>query len=613
MQAKTRRRRIPPVLARLAMAALAGAVSMTVLASGSSAIVLQQSYVNLNGEGAWGVAQELVPWQNQLATASASINLNYSARGSFFARQDLITGDADFALSGVPFTAAELAKVKGGASAFISAPVNVATMATIVEPPPATDAGGNTFVALKTICDPDDESTWPPGLTDPDNCLQKAPLDGIRIPNANLAAMVLNYAGDGTAFAWNDSGEKAANGIGPSDEFYLPNGFSGRPGIAGRSDPDEITYYEQQFIKATAPSVWTGNQKVHPSSAWEPITERLPQNVGTTRDGAEQQVDQLDDGGWGVAGTSASVQAGIALAPPSAVRTFVTTTGVRLMFAQVQNANGDWVTPTPDSINKAVDAGGDTPLYAMTNKVPGAYPFVWVDHLYAPAHGLSVAKTEGLAMLIRYLATTGQETTGAVGEGRLSPALVADALHQADQLVQSNCVGSDRKIVLSTDPGPLAPATATAMKSIGPMAHCEQVGPPPPSSSTTVTTATTFTTTPTTSALGPLGSDFSDGTGSTGDTGTGSVGSAGTGGGASGANPGSSGSGGIVVSGNGNASENNPAPSAQLTGLLTASKLPLEQPDRSSGTDRLATFLLGVGLYLVVRKPMARLARKVVP
>ena len=87
----------------------------------------------------------------------------------------------------------------------------------------------------------------------------------------------------------------------------------------------------------------------------------------------------------------------------------------------MQNANGDWVAPTPDSI----DAGGRrpvarAPLFALTNKVPGAYPLVWVDHLYAPAHGLSIEKTEALATVIRYLATAGQDAAQPVGEGRLS-------------------------------------------------------------------------------------------------------------------------------------------------------------------------------------------------
>src|SRR5262249_22571454 len=147
----------------------------------------------------------------------------------------------------------------------------------------------------------------------------------------------------------------------------------------------------------------------------------------------------------------------------------------KIVLSQMQNANGDWVAPTPDAIDKAVDAGGETPLYALTNKVPGAYPLVWGDRLYAPAHGLSVAQTEALATLIRHLATTGQEKAEPVGEGRLSAALVTTALKAADQLVLSNCQGPDRKVELNFDPGPLAPASATAMQGIGAMAHCVPV------------------------------------------------------------------------------------------------------------------------------------------
>ena len=89
-------------------------------------------------------------------------------------------------------------------------------------------------------------------------------------------------------------------------------------------------------------------------------------------------------------------RAGAAVDGRSSVRRFRTKPSIS---REMQNANGDWVAPTADAINKAVDAGGDTPLYALTNKVPGRYPLVWVDHLYAPAHGLSIEKTEGLAML----------------------------------------------------------------------------------------------------------------------------------------------------------------------------------------------------------------------
>ena len=108
----------------------------------------------------------------------------------------------------------------------------------------------------------------------------------------------------------------------------------------------------------------------------------------------------------------------------------------------ILNANGEYVAPTSASITKAAAAGGDQPLYAFDHKVPGAYPFTWIDHLYAPAHGLSVEKTEGLATLIRYIVTAGQDVAATVGEGRLPDSLVQKSLDAADALVMSNCVGS---------------------------------------------------------------------------------------------------------------------------------------------------------------------------
>src|SRR5262249_10094922 len=75
--------------------------------------------------------------------------------------------------------------------------------------------------------------------------------------------------------------------------------------------------------------------------------------------------------------------------------------------------------------------------------------------------------------------TDGQAVATGVGEGRLSDALVKKALAGADALVTSNCTGSDRRIVKSTDPGPMAPANAENMHAIGDMLHCEAVGPAP--------------------------------------------------------------------------------------------------------------------------------------
>jgi hypothetical protein len=589
----------------LATAAFAGALAMSMFPSRTSAITLQTPYTSLHGEGAWSVEQQLVPWQNELATAKSFIDLNYQPRGSFFGRQDLVDGVADFAISGVPFTSAQLKAVKGGASAFISAPVSVATLANFVEPP----SGG--FWSQTVRCNPDDPSTWPHDVTDGSiGCIVDKPItDPLKIPNRNLVAMYLYFTGAEKANEWNAAGITGANQI---PQFMLQSDDA-RPDVAGRSDPDEINYYLQQFESVAAPDIRKAYQDAYPTVSWTPITERIPIIVGVSRDGAEQQVDQLAHYGSGVGGGSASwIAGGIAAAPPSTLRSINSAFPTQpIVFPEMQNANGDWVAPTPSSIDKAVDAGGDSPLYALTHKVPDAYPLVWVDNLYAPAHGLSIEKTEGLAMLIRYLVTTGQNGAAAVGEGRLPDSLVTKALQAADALVVSNCQGADREVVLDNDLGPLAPSTATDMQSVGPMKHCV-AAPNAPS------TTTTSPQSPTTSPPGANGLP-----GSIGSTGGDTFSSDGTGGSNFGAgaplvaasSDGTNGPGGSSASGTGgpgatgSSTERN-GTKGTLTGLLTASKLPLPMPT-GSGTDRLATFLLGAALYLCLRKPVGRLARRV--
>jgi hypothetical protein len=579
----------------IAAAAIAGAITMIAASPSSGATTADaQEFVSLQGAGAWSVTSELVPWQNELASASPWINLNYVKHGSFLAREDLIAKDVDFAISGVPFTADELAHVGGGASAFIDAPIQVATLATFVEPP----AGG--FQEIVTRCDPDDPNTWPKDVTDGSTqCILKTPYSGlVRIPSRNLGAMFLHYPFGGfpPLPAWNNPDILQAFGVAQ----IATGGPTAAPGYAGRSDPDEINYYMQQFVKTAASEVWQANKTLNPNVPWEPITERLGQVAGATRDGAEQQLAQLVQGGCGVTGLCANdVAGGVAPAPPSMLAEFRGAFPKQpVSLAELQNANGDWVAPTAAAINRAVDAGGDSPLFALTHKVPGAYPLVWVDHLYAPAHGLSIAKTEGLAMTIRYLATTGQEKENASGEGRLSAPLVTKALAAADKLVSSNCIGADRRIVVSGDPGPLAPSTATALRSIGTMLHCEAALPP-----TTSTTANTTTT------VGP--------TPSTRPTTATTVGSLGT---SSGSGPGVVGPGPTVAASTETPTTVGASASPILpeggtsveSGLvvLTASKLPMNRPEKASGTDRLATFLLGALLYLIARKPIGRLARR---
>jgi hypothetical protein len=352
------------------------------------------------------------------------------------------------------------------------------------------------------------------------------------------------------------------------------------PAPVNRSDPDEVNFYLQQYVATHAPSVWAGLKAANPTIPWDPISERLGR-PGASRDGVDQQSQQLALGGGDpTSGTINQFTAGVfAPVPPSALGGIKQTfPDVKLQFVEVQNANGDWVEPTPDSIDAAVDAGGATPLYALNNKVPGAYPLVWVDHLYAPAHGLSIEKTEALAAVIRYLATAGQSAGKPVGEGRLSAPLTIQALNAANQLVSSNCSGNDRHVEVSTDPGPDLP-NLPATKTIGPMAHCVSGGPAATAASTGTGGDTgTFDAAGTSSGSSTAASSDAASTGAAGGTASGDV-----------------------------------TLRRSSNGSLVASELPLPTPATTGGVDRLATLLLGVGLYFLLRKPVRRLLARRAP
>jgi ABC-type phosphate transport system substrate-binding protein len=628
----------------LAAASLVGGVLVTITAPASHAGATPSNSaqtqtqhatpVTLQGAGAWSVSQLITPWANDLFGAPKPIDMQYTQHGSQLGRQALLAGTVDYAVTGVPFQPNEVPAKPG--TTYIDAPVQVATLATVVEPfntPLASRGGFGTFQQLAgrdadhPFCDPQDPDSWPfgpDGVTPIDGetqCIRRALYHGpmfdgqemVRIPNQNLAAMYFHYLGQGSFAlnAWQNPDVLNAFAIPqqagqPPVTLDLGGGGYQRdagPGIAGRSDPDEVTYFMQLFAKTDpkANSVWEGVKNSR-FAAWEPITESLPRSTpdSVTRDGAEQQLDQLVNGGRGVGIFERGTAGGIAGVPPSMLQPFkVGFPNQPVMFAEMQNANGDWVGPTPEAINKAVDAGLDHPLYALTNNVQGAYPLVWVDHLYAPTHGLSQPKTEAMATMIRYLVTTGQTKEAAQGEGSLPAPLAEKALEAANNLVLSNCSGKDMKVVASTDPGPMAPASATEMKQIGSTLHCEATG----------------ATTPTTTITSPEGNSFTFDNSPSVDTGSFSNGSLSSG--SSGLDTSSSSndvSGGSTGAGGsaGSTSNGSGSPAATLNAqLVTANDLPIPAPTGTSGTDRLATFLIGVFLYLLLRKPVARMAKRV--
>lgn len=514
--------------------------------------------VQLTGGGSWGAYREVLTWQNELAESKNPVDLGYTAHGTLLGRQDFVAGDVDYVLSAVPFTPAELAKIPGGAAGVIGAPVQVSSLTALLQRP-VPDG----FVSLELLCDPDDPET-----PDPAACIVRTPYDDVvRVPNQNLAAMLMRYAGTTSPplSSWNSPGVLHAMGV---DNFTTPPLAGPAPVL--RSDQDEFNYFLQQYVAQAAPGVWAGLKAQDTRIPWEPISERLGRTASASRDGVEQQGQQLALGGGDPgSGTISGFTAGVVASVPASAMGAVKQTfpQAKIEFIEVQNANGDWVKPTPESISAAIAAGGTKPLYALTNKVPGAYPLAWVDYLYAPAKGLSQPKTEAMAATIRYLATAGQEAAKPVGEGRLSAPLTKEALAAADAIVRSNCEG---KVVENTDPGPYAP-DLPAIKAIGTMAHCttepKDVPAPPPTDTGTFASSDfssggSFTSTDTTASTS---TDTAEGTDK------------------------------VVVA------------KRSGTAVLAATKLPLPFPASTSGVDRLATLLLGTALYFLLRKPVRKL------
>lgn len=564
-----------------------GAVATTTTTAAAAA-----TPVEIHGEGSWGPYQELVPWQNALIAAEQPVDLNYVKTGDLLGREDFVAGSVDFALSGPPFLASELAKVKGGAAGLISAPVQVESMGFLLTPPYPDG-----FQALKLLCDPTD-----PNIPDPSKCIEKDPYTGpIKVPVRNLAAMVVKYSGtdDVPLSAWNHPDVLKAMGV---DNFTLAQ--DAKPAPVNRSDPSGTDYYLQQFIKTGAPDVWAGLQADDPTIHWEPVTERLGRQGSASRDGVDQQSLTLgllgvDPASGGLSGFTAGTMAPVPASAYGVVHQAFP--NAPITFVQTQNANGDWVAPTSDSITKAVAAGGETPLYALTHKVAGAYPLVWVNRMYVPAKGLSIDKTEALATIIRYLATDGQDAAAPVGEGKLSPALVKEALASADQVVSSNCVGAGRTIQRSSDPGPDSPKTK-GMEAIGPMLHCVAAVPSATTTTTAPPTTTTASTTTTTEALIPTpdqasgGDPFADG-GANSNTGGDDTPDATSP--DAGASPSTT------------TTTTTPAKRKKRTFFYTLTSMPGPVPTQQApGFDRFAALLVGIGIYLLAANPVRSLFRK---
>jgi hypothetical protein len=482
--------------AALTWASLAGA--QTTSPNGGTAAGASPG-VTLTGEGSNGPYKEVTQWQNDLGSAQSPTNLQYIASGTKQGRDDLVAGRSDFAISGTLFRSGtgpgfdneEISQLPhhNPSQDIIAAPVQVTALAFVLALPANTstpNAPPSGFSRADQFAGAPASPFLTPIAAEP------------RVPSENLASMVMNVSDPdpnkadtwgSRVSSWDSFDTLNAFGIRPPQcdfnqtTVHCFAGFTPitKPTSVVQSEPDESNYYLADWIRTAAPNTWNSIKTTSPPGlVWEDPTthdlfERMPRVPALSRQGADQAGDQLTIPGGVAGGTiGLNIAGAVGDLPPSALIAAPQgqSSANPLSFIEIPNAHGDFVSPSTATIDAAVNAGNGTPLYALTHDVKDAYPLTWVNYLYVKAAGLSAAKTEAVATVMRYLATDGQAAAAPWNEGTLSQPLVTQALQAANQVVQSNCPAAGGTVFQSNDPGPDAP-NLSGIHTIGAMLHCQ--------------------------------------------------------------------------------------------------------------------------------------------
>jgi ABC-type phosphate transport system substrate-binding protein len=426
------------------------------------------SPVVLRGQGTDYAAAMMPDWQDALLTATAPADVRYVANGDGqLVREEFVHGEHDFIITGVPFTAEEEAELTAAGRTYVSAPIALSALALMLRAPAA---GLSQFLV--------DEETGD---------VQFLPYTGpIRMPSSALYTVVF----PSPEIVWRDPEFRA------TFEGVAIRPYPANMTYVARADAGATNRYIQEYLADIDPEAWQAAGATHGFDA-DVISEdwrlggRIPTRgqVSGVANAVAQDVNpfsgqQTQGGNLGALGPQTVL----------ATRDVYPTTDLR--FVEIRNAAGEWVAPTPESIEAAFADGARAPMRAATDvTLTDAYPITWVTELVAPTTGLTVAEANALANFIRYVATDGQAIAHEHGEGALPAHLAQDALRAADAVVAGNCVGQGR-LETSDRPGPGAPAGAT----FGGLTSMQVCVVDAPASTTTTTTTSTTTTTPSTLA-----------------------------------------------------------------------------------------------------------------
>lgn len=480
MTLRWRRRRLPAW-------ALIGLTGASLVISGQAIRVFAADPVypaSLIGAGDSDVMGEMIDWQDALFASSQPTDIQYFQRGSRDSRGQLLRGQADFAIGGVPFTPAELASRASDAGEILTVPLSVGSTAIAVGEP--ARYGWQTEVLPCSLED------YFLGLCD---YVPGPPLETVRIPPETLSAFI---TGQSDRKRWTDPDFVAALG---TADLKIQQG-SGSHTFLNRTEGATQNKYLMEYAQTLGPLAWAETLARDPGFAWEPIGEVFSPRT-PSKFGMDTQLGLMSQSNDPISNQSPDSWTGnMGPVPTTLITRFFSDYPQRkYRVAQIQNANGDWVVPDRASIDASLAAGTD-PIIATKQSIPGAYPLVFINNLFTVAGTLSPSKANALAAFVRYVVTDGQQLVIADGSTDLPDALRDEALGMADQIIVKNCIAPEYEVTTS-GPSAFEPATPQVQALTG-LKHCT-LKPAPPTTTTTTTTTTLApsTTTTTTTTLAP--------------------------------------------------------------------------------------------------------------
>ncbi|MCX6525137.1 MAG: hypothetical protein NTX58_10310 [Actinobacteria bacterium] len=404
-------------------------------------------------------------WLGAVKNIPGSTTARQISGGDAQSKERMITGGADIAVSGTPFTDAERKAFEATGRSVIEAPIQAVGMSFLVSGPRPTGIDLCGFVEQSIEDDPLNEL--------PPDCLKVRDFEGpLRLTSENLADVFL----ESPVNNWQDPTFLSLLG-----EFQ-PGGLSMvsplRPASAVlRSDAGMANLALGTYLRASQPTKWTDrstslflNPEPAPDATWPftraPAKQGLPDAVGVIRQWktASAAVDvPAESGAMTMTTPLAAAQAIQAEAEePPFDATGEANLRTDLYVAQMKNGAGEWLSPTPAAISTSLAAGQGAPLFAATQNVPGGWPLSWANSIYAPDSGLTGVEANTVAAIIRWQSTVGRQRSAELSDGQLPDVLVAQALAAADKIVSSNCTAAGLKTVLTSDVSRFAPAGTLA-------------------------------------------------------------------------------------------------------------------------------------------------------